>query len=103
VGDLLLADTERCLVVDEQDHGLVFYIPDGDIRTELFVPDNRTSVCPYKGVATYRRLPRDGGDVLIWSYKEPLPEVSRLKGYSAFFQNEVDLRVGVATPAVSGR
>ena len=29
--------------------------------------------------------------------------MARLAGYAAFFQDEVDLRVGVATPAVSGR
>jgi uncharacterized protein (DUF427 family) len=54
-------------------------------------------------MATYRRYPRDEGDVYIWSYEEPLPEVARLGGYAAFFQDAVDLRVGVATPAVSGR
>jgi uncharacterized protein (DUF427 family) len=103
VGDQLLAASERCLLVDEQDHGLVFYFPADDVRLDLFVPDDRTSVCPYKGLATYRRYPRKGGDVFIWSYEEPFPEVARLGGYVAFFQDAVDLRVGVATPAVSGR
>ena len=103
VGGQLLATSERCLVVDEQDHGLVFYFPADDVRLDLFVPDDRTSVCPFKGLATYRRYPRDGGDVFIWSYEDPFPEVARLGGYVAFFQDVVDLRVGVATPAVSAR
>jgi uncharacterized protein (DUF427 family) len=103
IGDQVLADSEQCLLVDEQDHGLVFYFPAHDTRLDLFVPDDRTSVCPFKGVATYRRYPRDEGDVYIWSYEEPFPEVARLAGYVAFFQDAVDLRVGVATPAVSGR
>ncbi len=103
VGDVRLADSQHCLVVDEQDHGLVFYFPPRDVRSELFVPDARTSVCPFKGVATYRRFPRPQGDVYLWSYEDPFPEVARLKGYAAFFQDQVDLRVGVATPAVSGR
>jgi uncharacterized protein (DUF427 family) len=103
VGDVLLADSEHCLVVDEQDHGLVFYFPAADIRLELFVPDDRSSVCPFKGVASYRRFPRPEGDVYLWSYEDPFPEVARLKGHAAFFQDQVDLRVGVATPAVSGR
>ena len=104
VGDQRLADSRRCLLVDEQDHGLVFYFPPDDVRLDLFVPDERTSICPYKGVATYRRLPRaDGEDILVWSYEDPFPEVARLAGYVGFFQDAVDLRVGVATPAVSGR
>ncbi len=99
----LLADSEHCLLVDEQDHGLVFYFPPDDVRLELFAPDARTSVCPFKGVATYRRYRRAEGDVFIWSYEVPFQEVARLAGYVAFFQDAVDLRVGVATPAVSGR
>ena len=102
-GTQVLADSQLCLLLDEQDHGLVFYFPPGDVRLDLFVPDVRTSVCPFKGVATYRRFSREGVDVLIWAYEEPFPEVARLTGYVAFFQDAVDLRVGVATPAVSGR
>jgi uncharacterized protein (DUF427 family) len=41
--------------------------------------------------------------VFIWAYEEPYGEVARLGGYVAFFQDAVELRVGVATPAVSGR
>ena len=104
VGGQLPADSRRCLLVDEQDHGLVFYFPAEDVRLELFVPDDRTSVCPFKGLATYRRYHRDDGDdVYAWSYEAPFPEVARLAGYVAFFQDAVDVVVGVATPAVSGR
>lgn len=103
VGTRVLADSQRSLLVDEQDHGLVFYFPAADVRLDLFLPDDRTTVCPFKGLATYRRFPREEGDVSIWSYEEPFPEVARLAGYVAFFQDAVDLRVGVATPAVSGR
>jgi uncharacterized protein (DUF427 family) len=82
----------------------VFYFPPDDVRLDLFVPDDRTSVCPFKGLATYRRFRRgQGEDILVWSYEEPFPEVARLAGYVGFFQDAVDLRVGAATPAVSGR
>ena len=99
----VLADSRRTLLVDEQDHGLVFYFPPDDVRLEYFVPDDRTSLCPYKGTATYRRVERPGGAVLSWSYEDPHPEVARLAGYCAFYQDAVDLRVGAADPAVSGR
>jgi uncharacterized protein (DUF427 family) len=99
----VLADSQQCLLVDEQDHGLVFYFPPDDVRLDLFVPDDRTTRCPYKGTATYRKYLRPGGDVLIWAYEDPYPEVARLAGYVAFFQDAVEVRIGVATPAVSGR
>jgi uncharacterized protein (DUF427 family) len=103
VGGEILADSQRCLLVDEQDHGLVFYFPPEDVRLELFQPDDRTTRCPFKGTATYRKYDGPEGDVLIWSYEEPYPELTRLAGYVAFFQDAVELRVGVADPAVSGR
>jgi len=99
----VLADSVRALLVDEQDHGLVFYFPPDDVRLERFVADDRTSRCPYKGTATYRRLGHSGTDVLAWSYNDPYPEVIRLAGFVAFYQDVVDLRVGVADPPVSGR
>ena len=102
IGDDVLADSQRCLLVDEQDHGLVFYFPPEDVRLDLFVPDARTSRCPFKGTATYRKYAGPEGDVLIWTYEEPYPEVARLAGYVAFFQDAVQVRVGVANPAVSG-
>ncbi len=98
----VLADSERCLLVDEQDHGLVFYFHPADVRLDLFGPDERTSHCPYKGDATYRCYSRDGGDILLWSYQDPYPEVARLAKYWAFFQDSVDVRVCEAHPAVSG-
>jgi len=103
VGGEMLADSERCLLVDEQDHGLVFYFPPEDVRLDLFLPDGRTSRCPFKGTATYRRFPGPAGDVFVWSYEDPYPEVARLAGYVAFYQDVVQVHIGVADPLVSGR
>ena len=103
VGGQMVADSERCLLVDEQDHGLVFYFPPEDVRLELFQPDGRTTRCPFKGTATYRKYPAPGGDVLAWTYEQPYPEVARLTGYIAFFQDAVQVQIGVADPPVSGR
>jgi uncharacterized protein (DUF427 family) len=97
----VLADSQRCLLVDEQDHGLVFYFPPEDVRLDLFLPDERTTRCPFKGTATYRKYTGTEDHVLIWIYEEPYPEVARLAGYVAFFQDAVQIRVGVADPAVS--
>jgi len=103
VGGQKLADSDRCLLVDEQDHGLVFYFPPEDVRLDLFQADARTTRCPFKGTATYRKYPTPEGEVLAWTYEQPYPEVARLAGYVAFFQDAVDVQLGVADPPVSGR
>jgi uncharacterized protein (DUF427 family) len=104
-GDAVLASSERCLLVDEQDHGLVVYFPREDVDLEALAPTTSTSRCPYKGNASYWRLAAgaEGDADVAWSYEEPYPEVARIAGYVAFYQDRVTVSVGVATPAVSGR
>ncbi len=105
VDGTVLADSTATLVVDEQDHGLVVYFPPDHVQLDRFVDDDRTSRCPYKGTASYLRLAGtgDGPEVLAWTYRTPYPEVARLAGYIAFFQDVVEVRLGTADPAVSGR
>jgi uncharacterized protein (DUF427 family) len=101
-GDRVLATSQHCLLVDEQDHGLVVYFPRADVDLGALEPRERTSRCPFKGTATYWGLPGQEGEV-AWTYDEPYPEVAQLRGYVAFWQDRVDVVIGVATPAVSGR
>jgi len=104
-GDSVLAETTRPLLVDEQDHGLVFYVPSADVRQDLLLAAPEVSTrCPFKGRAAYWRLAADpSGDVVAWEYPQPLPEVGLIRDHIAFYQDRVTVALGVATPAVSGR
>ena len=97
----VLADTEAGLLVDEQDHGLVFYIPDVDVRFDLLVATEGRTRCPFKGDASYWRL-IDGTEPVAWAYPDPYPEVARIREHVAFYQDRVHVEIGVATPAVVG-
>ncbi len=100
-GDLVLARTTSALLVDEQDHGLVFYIPEADVNFEFLAPTEDHSRCPFKGDASYWRLV-DGTEPAAWTYRDPYPEVARIRGYLGFYQDRVTVDIGVATPAVVG-
>jgi uncharacterized protein (DUF427 family) len=101
-GDVVLASSERCLLVDEQDHGVVVYFPRPDVDLAALEPSDVVTRCPYKGDASHWQLP--GGDrPVAWSYEQPYAEVARIAGYVAFYQDRVTVAIGVATPAVSGR
>jgi len=100
-GDRQLARTEAALIVDEQDHGIVFYIPEADVDFSQLTPVDHTSRCPYKGTASYWRL-ADGDQPIAWTYSEPYPEVALIQGHVAFYQDRVRVEVGAATPAVVG-
>ncbi|WP_024804349.1 DUF427 domain-containing protein [Nocardia sp. BMG51109] len=100
-GDRVIAETTRGLLVDEQDHGIAFYVPESDVRFDLLVADPETTTrCPFKGNARYWR-PADHPDLVAWMYPEPYPEVALLHGHVGFYQDRVRVEVGVADPAVS--
>jgi uncharacterized protein (DUF427 family) len=100
-GDRVLASTTRPLLVDEQDHGLVVYLPEEDVDLAQLVPTDDSTRCPYKGWASYWRL-ADGDEPVAWTYLDPYPEVERIRGHVAFYQDRVSVELGVATPAVLG-
>lgn len=93
--DAVIAETLHPLLVDEQDHGLVFYLPRGDVRMDVLEPSDTATYCPFKGQASHWRL-RGGARDVAWSYEHPFPEVARLTGYVAFYQDRVTVEVGEA-------
>jgi len=99
----LIASTSNPLLVDEQDHGLVFYFPRSDLLIDLRLDPARTSYCPFKGDAAYWRFDGDGdGDALCWSYEDPYEQVAGLRGHVGFYQDKVAVRLWQADPAVVG-
>ena len=91
-----LARTDHPLLVDEQDHGLVFYFPKADVNFDLLrpIPDHH-SRCPWKGQASYWSL-AEGGEPIVWAYEDPLPQVIAIKDHVAFYQNIVTVALGTA-------
>jgi uncharacterized protein (DUF427 family) len=96
LGGVQLAQSVRTLLVDEQNHGLVFYFPRADVQLARLAPlPERSSVCPWKGTASYWRL-AEGDDPVAWSYQAPHPEVAQIRDYIAFYQDKVTVALGVA-------
>lgn len=92
-----LAQSERTLLVDEQNHGLVFYFPKADVNLDLLRPiDGYHTRCPWKGEASYWSLAGGSADPVAWAYENPLPQVAALKDHIAFYQNIVTVALGVA-------
>lgn len=91
-----LARTEHALLVDEQDHGLVFYFPEADVNLDLLRPvEGHHTRCPWKGEASYWSMV-DDYEPIAWAYEDPLPQVARIKDHIAFYQNIVTVALGVA-------
>jgi uncharacterized protein (DUF427 family) len=72
-----------------------YYFAKTDLRLDLFVPSDRVTACPYKGVARYWSV-HIGDTVhpdIAWAYDTPLPESARIAGLVAFYDDRVDLVV----------
>jgi uncharacterized protein (DUF427 family) len=96
LGGKTVAESRRALFLFET--GLVtrYYLPREDVRTELLLPSDTTSICPYKGTARYWTAEVEGRrfEDIVWAYPEPLPEQPRIKDLLCFFNEKVDaLRV----------
>ena len=89
-GDTLVADSTRTLRVKETKHADAIYVPEHDVRRELFEPTDHHSFCPFKGEASYWSLKGETPDPnLVWMYPEPFPEGKGLVGYVSFYPDRV--------------
>jgi uncharacterized protein (DUF427 family) len=92
VGDEVIADSVRSVRVLETGHPPVWYIPPDDVRMELLDNSTTSTLCEWKGAASYwtlRAADRTVEDV-AWSYEEPIPAFDALRGYLAFYPSRVD-------------
>jgi uncharacterized protein (DUF427 family) len=94
---VVLAESRRTLLLDEQDHGLVFYFPRQDVQFDRLVAmPERSSRCPWKGQASYWGHADRPDEPIAWSYENPYPEVAQIKAYIAFYQDRVTVSIGTA-------
>jgi uncharacterized protein (DUF427 family) len=94
-GDDVLAETTRAKLLFETSLPRRVYVPGGDVAPGVLVPSESTSVCPYKGTASYWAV--DGAADAAWSYETPLPEALKVQGHVCFDAAD-GLQVEVGAP-----
>jgi uncharacterized protein (DUF427 family) len=90
--DTAIADSRRALLLLERSHRPVYYFPMDDVRMDLLTATNKHTHCPRKGDASYWTI--EVGDRrsenAAWSYLDPIPQATEIKGYVAFYRNKLD-------------
>ena len=79
----VIAESDDTVVV-EGNH----YFPADAVRQDVLRPSTRSSVCPWKGTASYYNL-EVGGKVnedAAWFYEEPKAAASQISGRVAFWK-----------------
>lgn len=94
----MLATSSRALFLFETGLPVRYYLPREDVTADLSASD-RSSACPYKGVASYWHVTAGGAQIddLVWTYREPVPEAAAIRDHLCFYNEKVDIALdGVA-------
>lgn len=83
-----LAESDATVVV-EGNH----YFPPDSVKSEFFSDSNTSSVCPWKGTASYYNASIDGTSVkdIAWYYPAAYEKAKHIEGYVAFYKNKVTI------------
>jgi uncharacterized protein (DUF427 family) len=81
--DTVIAESDKTVVV-EGNH----YFPADSVKQELLTPSQTTSVCPWKGTASYYSISVDGKENpdAAWYYPTPKDAAAQIKDHVAFWR-----------------
>ncbi|MGJ3647184.1 DUF427 domain-containing protein [Sphingomonas sp. GlSt437] len=79
----VLAQSDDTVVVEGN-----YYFPADSLDLSLFEDSATTSVCPWKGTASYKSVIVDGerNKDAAWYYPDPKPAAAEIKGRFAFWK-----------------
>jgi uncharacterized protein (DUF427 family) len=79
----VLAESESTIII-EGNH----YFPPDSVRWELLTESPTTTVCGWKGTASYYSVNADSRELsdAAWTYRTPLPAAEEITGYVAFWK-----------------
>lgn len=94
-----LAESANALALFETGLPTRWYLPRADVDASLLREDDTTSVCSYKGTASYHAVALDDRleEGIAWYYPEPAREVAPIEDRICFYDERVDVEIdGVA-------
>jgi uncharacterized protein (DUF427 family) len=90
----VLADSRRAVAVYETHIPVRWYFPRDDVRMERLTSSSSTSVCAYKGNASYFSVVgTEAGEDVAWTYVDPLLDAHPVKDHVCFYSERTDLTV----------
>jgi uncharacterized protein (DUF427 family) len=104
---VVVADSTHPTFLHETGLPMRTYLPKVDVRMDLLVATDTSTMCPYKGTASYWSVVLAPGDPVVhtdvvWSYPTPLRESAPITGLMAFYDTLVDVTIdGVRRPRPS--
>lgn len=88
----IIADTRDAILLEEEGHEPVYYIPISDLKNIDIEPSQTDYTCPFKGKAEFYHLRH--GDKFIrdaaWAYNQPYDSVQEIKEHVAFYPEKIE-------------
>jgi uncharacterized protein (DUF427 family) len=96
IDGVTVAESDKAVRLEETGLPPRYYLPRDDVRMELLEATERTSVCPFKGDASYWSVVIGDRtyENVVWSYEDPIPQSEAIKGLLSFYNERVELSVG---------
>ncbi len=90
-GDAVIAESRAALVLREDGHAPVYYLPRADVAMEFLDPSDKVTRNPHKGDATHYHIVGTGGTIenAAWSYESPKPGAEAIAGHLAFYPDHL--------------
>jgi uncharacterized protein (DUF427 family) len=81
--DVLIAESSDTIVVDNN-----HYFPSSSVKQEYLSQSDHTSICSWKGVASYHHITVNDStnENAVWCYCSPKGEALKIAGYMAFWK-----------------
>jgi uncharacterized protein (DUF427 family)/acyl-CoA thioesterase len=90
-GDLLVAESPSCIRLEETKHVDRIYVPESDVKMDLFRPTDHHTICPFKGRADYWSLVAADRkeENVIWAYRDTFDQVAGIQGYIGIYHERL--------------
>ena len=95
-GNHVVAETRRAVRVLETASPPTVYIPRDDIDDAMIRPEAGSSLCEWKGPATYWTVVLPDGtrhEQVGWSYERPFPEFESIQGHLSFYPARLECTI----------
>lgn len=92
VGGVVLADSTLTIRVLETSHPPTYYVPPSDVRMDLLVEADGSSMCEWKGRARYYDAVLENRTIqrVAWCYPKPTAAFEALRDHIAFYLPALD-------------
>ena len=90
-GDAIVAESQNALVLREDGHAPVYYLPRDDVAMEFLDRSEKVTHCPHKGDAQHYHIDGMSGRLpdAAWSYEDPKDGAEAIAGYLAFYSDRL--------------